>query len=116
MSAPTGSPTSSPTLTCSDWGAKVSCPNDKLTCTTQSNSDIYKCSCPLQDCYYIQGTTTCTCNDPVKAPSANITVGPATMPPVYNIILTNWELGGICASSIVFITIIVLILLFFRLN
>lgn len=106
-------PTATPVLTCNDWGTKIGCTSDKLTCTS---SDVYKCSCPLQDCYYIKGETSCTCNDPVKAPSANVTVGPATMPPVYNIILTPWELGGVCASGIVFITIIALLLIFFQLN
>jgi hypothetical protein len=38
------------------------------------------------------------------------------MPPEYNTILTSWGLGGICASGIVLITVIVLIIIFFIMN
>ena len=107
-SSPTFAPTTAAPTTCDEWGVKVNCPDGKLTCSGTS----YKCACDTQDCYYINGVSSCnTCNDVTNPPVP--TVGPATMPPEYNTILTSWGLGGICASGIVFITVIILIIIFF---
>ena len=116
----TQTPTQSPTPpTCNEWGVSVNCPVGKIACA----EGIYKCVCDSQDCYYINGATTCTvsggaastgartCNDPTTPPVP--TVGPATMPPEYNTILSAWGLGGVCAGGIVFVTIIILVIIFF---
>lgn len=94
----------------------MNCPVGKLVCTEGS----YKCACDSKDCYYVNGTTICTaessvsvgrtCDDPTTPPV--VTVGPATMPPEYNTIISAWGIGGICAGGIVFVTIIVLIIFF----
>lgn len=114
----TQSPTQSPKPpTCNEWGVAVKCPAGKLVCTEGS----YKCACDSKDCFYTNGATICmtqssvtvgsTCDDPTTPPV--VTVGPATMPPEYNTILSAWGLGGVCAGGIVFVTIIILIIIFF---
>ncbi len=97
--------------TCNDWGKQINCPAGKLTCPDNENSKNYKCSCASQDCYYINGTTSCTCNDPTTPPVA--TVKPSTMPPEYNKILTSWGIGGVSAGFIIFVTIVCILLVHF---
>jgi hypothetical protein len=38
------------------------------------------------------------------------------MPPEYNTIISAWGIGGICAGGIVFVTIIVLVIIFLWIN
>jgi hypothetical protein len=38
------------------------------------------------------------------------------MPPEYNTIISAWGIGGICAGGIVFVTIIVLVIIFFLMD